>query len=128
MTSFTTDPQAAKTAEYREEERAHYQDAELIARVGHAAIQALEEFDVGQSALPRWDQLPPETRQELVAGVQYIFDHPNAPVSAQHDAWLARNAHRLAPDDPRRKAYADLTYGQQLKAALWRHICHAFAG
>lgn len=125
--SFTNDPAAAKEAEYRDEERAQYATPENIARVGYEAVAALEDT-FGAPDYLSWNELAPERQADYIAGVNYIFDHPNAPVSAQHDAWLARNSHRLAPDDPRRKTYAELTYGQQVKAALWRHICHAFGG
>jgi hypothetical protein len=78
--------------------------------------------------VPTWDQLTPARRADCVAGVNFIFDHPSAPNSAQHDAWLARNTHRLAEDDPRRGGYDKLGYLGKLKIALWRNICHAFVG
>jgi hypothetical protein len=122
------DPARIKEAEYLAEERAYYATDEVVARVGYAAICALEAYAVGQSACPPWEQLPPEKQADLIAGVNFIFDHPSAPNSAQHDAWLARNTHRLRADDPRRGGYDKLGYLGKLKIALWRNICHAFVG
>jgi hypothetical protein len=120
------DPAAIKAADYLAEEREHYATDEVVARVGYMAVRELEIIDGAD--VPTWDQLAPERQQDCIAGVHFIFDHPTAPNSAQHDAWLARNAHRLAADDPRRGGYDKLGYLGKLKIALWRNICHGFVG
>jgi hypothetical protein len=128
MSFVENDPAKAKAAEYDKEESEHYAVDWIVARVGYMAVRELEVFDRHPEDVPTWDQLTPERQADLVAGVNFIFDHPSAPNSAQHDAWLARNAHRLAPDDPRRGGYDKLGYLGKLKIALWRNICHAFVG
>lgn len=122
---FTTDPEAAKASEYRNEARAQYSTPENVARVGYEAVRAIERT-FGSDPGP-WESLSVGKQADYIAGVNYIFDHASAPVDAQHAAWLARNAHRLAQNDPRRQPWESLDYGQQLKAVIWRHICHAFA-
>lgn len=99
---------------------------ETICAVGDMAVLALEDI-LGEDQGP-YQSMTPERKVELAAGVQFILDHPAAPLAAQHDAWLARNTHRLAPDDPRRVPFDQLPFGQQLKARLWRHITHAVVG
>lgn len=102
------------------------QTLEVICAIGDAAVQELE-WQLGQGE-SQTEETFKARREELEAGVRYILEHPAAPLSAQHDAWLARNTHRLAPDDPRRKPFDQLPFGQQLKARLWRHIVHAVVG
>jgi hypothetical protein len=126
MSFVGNDPAKVKAAEYLEEERTHYANDEVVASVGYMAVRELEMMDGAD--VPTWDQLTPERQVDYIAGVNFIFDHPSAPNSAQHDAWLARNAHRLAADDPRRGGYDKLGYLGKLKIALWRNICHAFVG
>jgi hypothetical protein len=126
MSFVENDPARIKAAEYMAEEREHYATDEVVARVGYMAVRELEMLD--GLYVPSWLELTPERRDDLVAGVNFIFDHPSAPNSAQHDAWLARNTHRLAADDPRRGGYDKLGYLGKLKIALWRNICHAFVG
>jgi hypothetical protein len=98
----------------------------VIARVGYMAVRELEM--IHGADIPEWDDLEIDRQEDYIAGVHFIFAHPTAPNSAQHDAWLARNAHRLAADDPRRGGYDKLGYLGKLKVALWRNICHAFVG
>jgi hypothetical protein len=126
MSFVENDPAKIKAEEYLAQEREHYAIDEVIARVGYMAVRELEMLD--DLYVPTWLELPPERRADCVAGVNFIFDHPSAPNSAQHGAWLARNAHRLAADDPRRGGYDKLGYLGKLKIAIWRNICHAFVG
>ena len=132
MSFVENDPAKIKAAEYLAEEREHYATDEVVARVGYMAVRELEILDLGPEVaaevVPAWDQLAPERQADIVAGVNFIFEHPSAPNAAQHAAWLARNAHRLSPDDPRRCDYEKLGYLGKLKIAIWRNICHAFVG
>jgi hypothetical protein len=126
MSFVENDPAKIKSAEYLAQEREHYARDDIIARVGYMAVRELEMLD--GVVIPDWDSLTFGQQADCIAGVNFIFDHPTAPNSAQHDAWLARNAHRLAADDPRRDGYDKLGYLGKLKVALWRNICHAFVG
>lgn len=108
------------------------QTVEVICAIGDAAVRELEfvQWQPGDSPVAEchYEDNPEDRRAELEAGVRYILEHPATPLSAQHDAWRARNAHRLKPDDPRLKPFDELPFGMQLKARLWRHIVHAVVG
>ena len=103
-------------------------ELETICRIGDAAVRELERV-LGNFVYENpFDTATVERREELEAGVMFILDNPAAPLSAQHDAWRARNAGRLPADDPRLVPFDKLPFGLQLKARLWRHIVHAIVG
>lgn len=37
---------------------------------------------------PLWENAPEWQRESAIKGVQFCIDNPNAPASANHDAWL----------------------------------------
>lgn len=115
------------TAEAAADERELLQQIDVIAEIGYEAVRTLEAIAGEQSSLP-WCDLSAERLDELESGVRFILKNPAAPLSAQHDWWLARNKGRLSKDDPRLVPFDSLPFGQQLKARLWRHVVHAIIG
>ena len=126
MSFVQNDPSVVKAAQVAEEERQAYCLLEHVARVGYAAVSELESF-YGDWP-PAWEELSDERQAELEAGCQFIFDHMASTYDDQHTAWIARNAHRLDPADPRRGRWIDQPLGIRLKGRIWRSICHAFIG
>lgn len=103
------------------------QSLEMICEIGDAAVRALEAALGEQPCIP-YPEASADRQSELEAGVQYILGNAASPLSAQHDAWRARNFGRLRLDDPRLVPFDKLPPGLQLKARLWRHIVHAVVG
>lgn len=114
-------------AQAEAEERAELQSLDVICAIGDAAVRALEEVLGEQPAIP-YLEAPKDRQAEIEAGVQFILDRPSSSLADQHDAWRARNVHRLDKDDPRLVKFYYLPFGQQLKARIWRHIVHAIVG
>ncbi len=63
-------------------------DVEAIARIVHAAIRAYQ-LALGEAAAARWEEAEPWQRESTIEGVKFRLDHPGAPISAQHDQWMA---------------------------------------
>lgn len=61
---------------------------ETIARICHEANRALCAATGDDSQKP-WEEAEDWQRQSAVAGVKYALESPDAPASAQHDAWCA---------------------------------------
>lgn len=59
-----------------------------IARVCHEANRALCLINGDDSQLP-WNQAEAWQRDSAVKGVEFARSNPDAPPSAQHDAWYA---------------------------------------
>ena len=59
-----------------------------IARVCHEVNRAICEAAGDHSQEP-WDQAEQWQRDSAIKGVQFAVQNPNAPPSAQHDAWMA---------------------------------------
>lgn len=59
-----------------------------IARVCHEVNRAICEAAGDHSQEP-WDQAEQWQRDSAIKGVQFAVQNPNAPASAQHDAWMA---------------------------------------
>lgn len=57
-----------------------------IAQVCHAANKTLCETQ-GDFSQKDWDEASDAQRESLIQGVQFALDNPDAPDSAQHDAW-----------------------------------------
>jgi hypothetical protein len=63
-------------------------DVIRIARVAHEANRALCEAFGDVSQVP-WDIAPEWQKLSAVEGVEFALANPDAPASAQHDAWVA---------------------------------------
>lgn len=109
---------------------------EAIARVCHEANAAWCEAHGDDSQLP-WAHAAQWQRDSAIAGVQFALAHPDAPPSAQHDAWskdkLADGWKYGPVKDPTKKEhpclvpFEELPPPQQAKDRLFRAIVHALA-
>jgi len=63
-------------------------DAQLIARVAHEAVRAYKQA-LSQDTLPAWEEAPAWMHEASLAAVRDRLADPDAPPSAQHEAWLA---------------------------------------
>jgi hypothetical protein len=59
---------------------------EQIARVTYEANRALQ-LALGEEQSPPWDVAAAHLTQSHIKGVRFRRDNPDAPASAQHDAW-----------------------------------------
>lgn len=111
-------------------------DIELVARVCHETNKAFCE-SIGDHSQKTWQEAEEWQRQSALQGVQFALAEPDAPASAQHEAWLqdkARNGWKYGPvKDPRKKEhpclvpYTELTVEQRIKDYLFRHVVRAFS-
>lgn len=109
---------------------------EVIARVCHEANAAWCRTHGDMSQLT-WESAAQWQRDSAVAGVQFALANPDAPASAQHDAWSAdkiaagwkygpvKDAEKKA--HPCLVAFEELPPPQQAKDRLFRAIVHALA-
>ncbi len=83
-----------------------------------------------------WDIAENWQRDSAIAGVNFVIANPDAPVSAQHEAWCedktadgwtfgtAKNA--VNKEHPCLVPYVDLPVEQRLKDYLFRAVVSAF--
>lgn len=84
--------------------------AEIIAQVCHEANRAWCEVN-GDQSQKTWDEAEAWQRDSAIKGVRFAIDNPDAPDSAQHDAWS-------------RDKFADgWVYGEVKDAAKKTHPC-----
>ncbi len=110
---------------------------ENIAQLGWQAHREWESI-IGEPVKVEWEDLSEAWQRNVCDGVRYILEHPAAPVSAQHDHWRARMAmdgwtygetkNGAAMQHPNMVEFDRLSFPQQMKARLWRHIVHAVVG
>ena len=81
-----------------------------IAMVAHEANKAWCEVNGDLSQKP-WDDADEWQRETAIRGVVFALDHPDAPDSAQHEAWMA---------DKLREGW---TYGEVKDAVAKTHPC-----
>ena len=81
-----------------------------IARVCHEANRAwcIAQNDFSQQF---WEHAEDWQRESAIKGVAFVLDNPDAPDSAQHDAWMAE------------KIKDGWTYGQVKNTAAKTHPC-----
>lgn len=60
---------------------------EQIAKICHEANKAYCE-GIGDKSQKHWDEAEQWQRDSAIKGVQYRLDNPDAPQSAQHEAWM----------------------------------------
>lgn len=60
---------------------------EDIASVCHEANRAICVAFGDHSQMP-WDKAERWQRESAIRGVEFVYDNPDAPPSAQHDAWM----------------------------------------
>lgn len=83
---------------------------ESIAKVCHQANKAWCESN-GDLSQKDWDEAEQWQRESAIKGVTFRFENPNAPDSAQHDAWS------------RDKIEAGWKYGELKDATAKTHPC-----
>lgn len=106
-----------------------------IAQVCHEANRAYCEAIGDQSQKP-WNDAAQWQRESAIAGVKFALAHPDAPASAQHDAWLKDKQdsgwiygpvkNPETKEHPCIVPYSDLPAEQRVKDRLFRHIVQAF--
>lgn len=64
----------------------------IIARMCHEANRGLC-ISMGDTSQKPWEDAPEWQRESAIAGVQFCMANPDAPPSANHDAW---SAHKIA--------------------------------
>jgi len=102
-----------------------------IARIAHEINRAYCQAIGDYSQLP-WDEAPQWQRDSAVKGVVFCANNPDAPPSANHDAWLAEKAEQGwtwgEVKDPEKKehpcfcAYEFLPVTQQAKDHLFKAV------
>jgi RyR domain len=108
---------------------------EQIARVCHDANRSYCD-SIGDHSQKPWDDAEDWQRRSAIEGVQFALDHPDAPASAHHDAWLAdkeRNGWKFGPvkdsskkEHPSVVPYSELPLEQRVKDYLFRAVVQAF--
>ncbi len=109
---------------------------EDIARICHQANKALCEA-VGDTSQKDWDSAEQWQRDSAISGVHFAIANPDAPASAQHDAWLADKKaagwvfgevkDADAKTHPCIVSYEQLPPEQQAKDHLFKGIVQALA-
>jgi len=106
-----------------------------IAQVCHAANTAYCE-SIGDHSQKSWDEAEEWQRQSAIEGVKFALANPDAPASAQHEAWLrdkevdgwvygeVKDAEKKT--HPCIVPYDQLPAAQRLKDYLFKAIVRAF--
>ena len=107
----------------------------LIATVCHETNRAYCET-IGDHSQKPWDQAEPWQRESAVRGVLFAFANPDAPPSAQHEAWLQDkidHGWKFGPvkdaekkEHPCMVPYPELPVEQRIKDHLFRGVVQAF--
>jgi len=110
-------------------------NVEQVARICHETNRAYCE-SIGDYSQKPWDQAEEWQRQSAVKGVQFAIANPDAPASAQHDAWLSdkqQEGWKFGPikdaekkEHPCMVSYDELPIEQRLKDYLFRGVVSAF--
>lgn len=61
----------------------------VIAAIAHAINAAYCE-SLGDDSQKPWDEAPEWQKESAIAGVNFLIENPDAPVSATHDSWSAQ--------------------------------------
>ena len=81
-----------------------------VARVCHETNAAFCRT-IGDNTQKSWDEAEEWQRSSAIRGVQFSIETPDAPASAQHDAWL---------EDKKRDGWV---YGVEKNSVLKTHPC-----
>lgn len=103
-----------------------------IARACHEANKCLCE-GLGDFSQKRWGVAEDWQRDSAVKGVEYFINNPDAPDSAQHDAWMddkladgwvyGKEKDADNKTHPCLVAFDKLPAGQQAKDTLFKAVC-----
>lgn len=107
---------------------------EQIAMVCHEANKAYC-TSIGDTSQKSWTEAEQWQRDSAIKGVQYRLEHPDAPDSAQHDAWCADKVangwsyglvkNPEIKEHPCLVSYNELPQEQRLKDALFQAVVDA---
>lgn len=61
-------------------------EVSVIAAIAHAINAAYCE-SLGDDSQKPWDEAPEWQKESAIAGVNFLIENPNAPVTATHDSW-----------------------------------------
>lgn len=110
---------------------------ESIARVCHEANRGWCAAN-GDHSQAEWDQAAAWQRDSAIKGVEFALANPEAPPSAQHDAWMADKVREgwihgptkdpVAKTHPCIVAFEQLPKHQQAKDHLFRAVVRSLAG
>lgn len=108
----------------------------MIAQVCHEANRAYCRI-IGDYSQQPWDEAETWQRESALRGVGFALANPDAPASAQHDAWLRdkeTDGWKYGPvKDPEKKEhpccvpYEELPVEQRKKDALFKAIVAALS-
>jgi hypothetical protein len=109
-------------------------DAGVIAKICHQANKALCE-QLGDQSQKDWNLAEDWQRESAFKGVEFRIENPDAPNSAQHDAWMADKEKdgwvygpvkdAEAKTHPCMVPYQELSEGDKAKDALFSGIVKA---
>ena len=110
-------------------------DVQQIARICHETNRAYC-VSIGDGSQKEWPEAEEWQRQSAIKGVEFAIANPDAPASAQHDAWLKDKAtdgwKYGAVKDPAKKEhpcfvqYRFLPMEQKIKDYLFKSVVRAF--
>ncbi|MET0546288.1 MAG: RyR domain-containing protein [Caulobacterales bacterium] len=60
----------------------------ICAQVAHEAMRAFK-IGLGEDRLAPWSRVSADVRRSTIEGVRFRIANPDAPLSAQHDQWMA---------------------------------------
>ena len=108
---------------------------DAIAEACHEANR-LYCVSIGDESQPTWADAPEWQKQSAIKGVQFVLDNPEAPLSAQHESWLAEKeaqGWKYGPvkdeelkEHPCFLPYDELPEEQKLKDQLFRDTVNSF--
>ena len=103
-----------------------------VAKACHEANKVLCEGLVDFSQ-KHWDEAEEWQLDSAIKGVEYFIINPDAPDSAQHDAWVddkiadgwvfGEDKNTVSKTHPCLVAFDQLSVGQQAKDALFKAVC-----
>lgn len=106
-----------------------------IAQVCHETNAAFCR-SIGDDSQKSWDSAEQWQRDSAIRGVAFALSNPDAPASAQHDAWLADKEKDgwvwgnvkdgLLKTHPCMVAYNRLPFDQRVKDHLFKKVVSAF--
>lgn len=106
-----------------------------VARICHETNRAYC-ASIGDDSQKAWEEAEQWQKDSALRGVDFALSNPDAPASAQHDAWTAdklADGWKYGPvKDPIKKEhhclvpYQELPVEQRVKDYLFRHVVKAF--
>jgi len=112
----------------------HKEYVDRIAKVCHDANKSFCEVHGDNSQLP-WEEAPEWQKESMRLGVNFTLSNPDAPVDAQHNAWLEHKVKKgwvygVAKDSERKTHPCIVSYNmlpryQQVKDMLSRSIVNS---